>query len=193
MRAITRSPARARARSDTRAARAPKRPRQLTQRVRADPSPSLCLSRTCVRAAPGDVSVAVQLWDIGGQSIGGKMIKNYIYGAHAVLLCYDISNYQSFQNLEDWLRCAPAHPLCARARARACVRAARVTGEKLTRGAFRHRLVKETFKDESMPYLGLLANKVRGACAPRASLHHLAMRVCAPAHFLRAAQPCLAC
>ena len=35
---------------------------------------------------PGGVSVAVQLWDIGGQSIGGKMIKNYIYGAHAVLV-----------------------------------------------------------------------------------------------------------
>jgi len=30
------------------------------------------------------------------------MISNYIYGAQAVLLCYDITNYQSFQNLEDW-------------------------------------------------------------------------------------------
>ncbi len=46
--------------------------------------------------------MAVQVWDIGGQTIGGKMIKNYIYGAHAVLLTYDISNYQSFQNLDDW-------------------------------------------------------------------------------------------
>ena len=25
-------------------------------------------------------------------------------GAQAVLLCYDITNYQSFQNLEDWFR-----------------------------------------------------------------------------------------
>jgi len=32
------------------------------------------------------------------------MIGNYIYGAQAVLLCYDITNYQSFQNLEDWYR-----------------------------------------------------------------------------------------
>mmetsp|Transcript_15417 Transcript_15417/g.45076 ORF Transcript_15417/g.45076 Transcript_15417/m.45076 type:complete len:223 (+) Transcript_15417:105-773(+) len=53
---------------------------------------------------PGERPVALQIWDIGGQSIGGKMIGNYIYGAHAVLLCYDITNYQSFQNLEDWLR-----------------------------------------------------------------------------------------
>lgn len=52
---------------------------------------------------PGDVHVALQIWDIGGQTIGSKMIGNYIYGAQAVLLCYDITNYQSFQNLEDWL------------------------------------------------------------------------------------------
>jgi Ras-related protein Rab-28 len=53
---------------------------------------------------PGDVNVALQIWDIGGQTIGGKMIGNYIYGAQAVLICYDITNYQSFQNLEDWYR-----------------------------------------------------------------------------------------
>ena len=47
---------------------------------------------------------SLQLWDIGGQSIGSKMITNYIAGAHAVLFCYDITNYESFANLEDWLR-----------------------------------------------------------------------------------------
>lgn len=53
---------------------------------------------------PGNVHVAMQIWDIGGQSIGSKMIKNYIYGAQAVLLCYDVTSYTSFQNLEDWNR-----------------------------------------------------------------------------------------
>lgn len=38
------------------------------------------------------------------QSIGSKMITNYISGADAVLLCYDITNYDSFANLEDWYR-----------------------------------------------------------------------------------------
>jgi len=52
---------------------------------------------------PGDVHVCMQIWDIGGQSIGGKMVSNYIYGCHAVVLTYDITNYQSFQHLEDWL------------------------------------------------------------------------------------------
>jgi Ras-related protein Rab-28 len=31
--------------------------------------------------AAGDTQVTLQIWDIGGQSIGGKMLKNYIYGA----------------------------------------------------------------------------------------------------------------
>ncbi len=30
----------------------------------------------------GDIQVALQIWDIGGQTIGGKMLKNYIFGAH---------------------------------------------------------------------------------------------------------------
>jgi Ras-related protein Rab-28 len=53
---------------------------------------------------PGDIEVTLQVWDIGGQSIGSSMLGNYIYGAHAVVLCYDITNYQSFLDLEDWFR-----------------------------------------------------------------------------------------
>ena len=30
---------------------------------------------------PGDTHVALQVWDIGGQTIGGRMLDNYIYGA----------------------------------------------------------------------------------------------------------------
>ena len=39
------------------------------------------------------------------RTIGGKMIGNYIYGAQAVLKQrYDVTNYSSFANLEDWFR-----------------------------------------------------------------------------------------
>ena len=31
------------------------------------------------------------------------MITKYIHGANAVLLVYDITNYQTFENLLDWL------------------------------------------------------------------------------------------
>eukprot|EP00823_Brevimastigomonas_motovehiculus_P002555 TRINITY_DN1552_c0_g1_i1.p1 TRINITY_DN1552_c0_g1~~TRINITY_DN1552_c0_g1_i1.p1 ORF type:complete len:255 (-),score=56.45 TRINITY_DN1552_c0_g1_i1:110-874(-) len=53
---------------------------------------------------PGDVHVSLQLWDIGGQSIGSKMIGKYIYGSQAVLIAYDVTNFQSFQDVDDWLR-----------------------------------------------------------------------------------------
>ena len=33
---------------------------------------------------PGNVAVTLQVWDIGGQSIFGKMIQTYIYEANAV-------------------------------------------------------------------------------------------------------------
>mmetsp|Transcript_21431 Transcript_21431/g.64155 ORF Transcript_21431/g.64155 Transcript_21431/m.64155 type:complete len:210 (+) Transcript_21431:198-827(+) len=48
--------------------------------------------------------IAMQIWDIGGQSVSSKMIHNYVLGAHAILLCYDITNYESFADLEDWHR-----------------------------------------------------------------------------------------
>ncbi|KAF4663756.1 hypothetical protein FOL47_005567 [Perkinsus chesapeaki] len=53
---------------------------------------------------PGEINVCLQVWDIGGQSIGGNMISRYIYGSDAVVLVYDITSYQSFQDLNDWLR-----------------------------------------------------------------------------------------
>ncbi|KPI83556.1 putative Small GTP-binding protein Rab28 [Leptomonas seymouri] len=50
-------------------------------------------------------SVTLQLWDIGGQQIGGKMLSNYIHGSHAVCLVYDLTNANSFKDLSDWKAC----------------------------------------------------------------------------------------
>ncbi|XP_051505373.1 ras-related protein Rab-28-like isoform X3 [Myxocyprinus asiaticus] len=52
---------------------------------------------------PVNLNVMLQVWDIEGQTIGGKMLDKYIYRAQGVLLVYDITNSQSFENLEDWL------------------------------------------------------------------------------------------
>eukprot|EP00995_Heteronema_vittatum_P005928 NODE_1936_length_863_cov_335.787469_g1354_i0.p1 GENE.NODE_1936_length_863_cov_335.787469_g1354_i0~~NODE_1936_length_863_cov_335.787469_g1354_i0.p1 ORF type:complete len:248 (+),score=92.79 NODE_1936_length_863_cov_335.787469_g1354_i0:27-746(+) len=51
---------------------------------------------------PGNVHVTLQIWDIGGQQLGGRMLGNYIYGAHGVVLVYDVTSMDSFKNLEDW-------------------------------------------------------------------------------------------
>ena len=44
----------------------------------------------------------VQVWDIGGQSIASKMLTTYLHGAAIVVFCYDITDAQSFSDLEDW-------------------------------------------------------------------------------------------
>ncbi|CAM9166939.1 unnamed protein product, partial [Lampetra planeri] len=36
---------------------------------------------------PGNFNVTLQVWDIGGQTLGGKMLDKYVYGAHGGLLC----------------------------------------------------------------------------------------------------------
>lgn len=52
---------------------------------------------------PGNTNVTLQVWDIGGQQIGGKMLETYLYGANGILLVYDVTNRNSFENLQDWL------------------------------------------------------------------------------------------
>ena len=42
---------------------------------------------------PENIFVSLQVWDIGGQSLQGKMIKTYVYEANAVVLAYDITNH----------------------------------------------------------------------------------------------------
>lgn len=52
---------------------------------------------------PGGVRASLQIWDVGGQTIGSRMIDNYVYAAQAVLLVYDVTNANSFANLDEWL------------------------------------------------------------------------------------------
>jgi Ras-related protein Rab-28 len=51
---------------------------------------------------PGDRYVSLQVWDIGGQTLGGKMLDNYLAGAHIIMFVYDVTNFSSFENLDDW-------------------------------------------------------------------------------------------
>jgi Ras-related protein Rab-28 len=55
---------------------------------------------TTVRGAP----VTLQVWDIGGQSIGSAMLPQYMGGAAAALLVFDTTDAASFADAGDWLR-----------------------------------------------------------------------------------------
>lgn len=47
--------------------------------------------------------VSLRVWDIGGQSIHSKNLQSYLEHANAILLVYDVTNVESFNNLQDWL------------------------------------------------------------------------------------------
>ncbi|RLN97350.1 hypothetical protein BBJ28_00013600 [Nothophytophthora sp. Chile5] len=58
---------------------------------------------------PRDQRLVLQVWDIGGQTINSKMLAKYLFGAHVALLCYDVTDAQSFSDVEDWLSVARAN------------------------------------------------------------------------------------
>jgi Ras-related protein Rab-28 len=48
--------------------------------------------------------LTTQVWDIGGDAMNGRMLDKYVFGSNAIMLIYDVTNYNSFENLEGWLR-----------------------------------------------------------------------------------------
>ena len=57
----------------------------------------------------GVAPLKVSVWDIGGQSLASKNLPNYLAGADAVFLCYDVTDPQSFADVEDWLKVVQVH------------------------------------------------------------------------------------
>jgi Ras-related protein Rab-28 len=49
-------------------------------------------------------TLVLQVWDIGGQSIGSRMLPSYVRGAAAAFVVFDATDAQSFADAEDWLR-----------------------------------------------------------------------------------------
>ena len=50
----------------------------------------------------GDLRLLCQVWDIGGQSINSPMLSKYISGADVIFLCYDVTDPDSFADVDDW-------------------------------------------------------------------------------------------
>ena len=48
-------------------------------------------------------TIRLQLWDTAGQERFRSLIPSYIRDSHVAVVCYDITNKKSFQNLEKWI------------------------------------------------------------------------------------------
>ena len=51
----------------------------------------------------GDKKVKMQIWDTAGQERFRNVVSTYFRGSNGILLIYDITNKDSFKNLESWL------------------------------------------------------------------------------------------
>ena len=47
--------------------------------------------------------VKMQIWDMAGEERFRTVVSTYFRGAHGILLLYDVTNRDSFKNLENWL------------------------------------------------------------------------------------------
>lgn len=55
------------------------------------------------------VPIKLQLWDTAGQERFRNITNSYYKGAHGILIVYDITSHNSFQNVDLWLEEAEKH------------------------------------------------------------------------------------
>ena len=48
-------------------------------------------------------TIKIQIWDTAGQERYRSMTTAYYRGANAIIICYDITNHESFDNLNKWI------------------------------------------------------------------------------------------
>eukprot|EP00750_Incisomonas_marina_P001087 INCI10899.1.p1 GENE.INCI10899.1~~INCI10899.1.p1 ORF type:complete len:212 (-),score=39.35 INCI10899.1:191-826(-) len=51
-----------------------------------------------------DKKVKVTIWDTAGQERFRTLTSSYYRGAHGIILCYDVTRGQTFDNLDQWLK-----------------------------------------------------------------------------------------
>ena len=47
--------------------------------------------------------IKLQIWDIAGQDRFRAITKNYYKGSHGIILIYDVTNLQTFENVKNWV------------------------------------------------------------------------------------------
>ena len=47
--------------------------------------------------------IKLQIWDTAGQDRFRAITKNYYKGSHGIILIYDVTNLQTFENVKNWV------------------------------------------------------------------------------------------
>ena len=50
-----------------------------------------------------DKVVRVKIWDTAGQEKFKSLTRNFYKNSHGVLVCYDVTNRKSFENVQTWV------------------------------------------------------------------------------------------
>ena len=48
-------------------------------------------------------NIKLQIWDTAGQDRFRAITKNYYKGANGIILIYDVTNRQSYENVKNWI------------------------------------------------------------------------------------------
>ena len=48
-------------------------------------------------------NIKLQMWDTAGQDRFRAITKNYYKGSHGIILIYDVTNVQTFENVKQWV------------------------------------------------------------------------------------------
>jgi len=51
-----------------------------------------------------DIAVKLQIWDTAGQERFRNITRSYYRGAHGIMIVYDVTNEQTFKNIDFWLK-----------------------------------------------------------------------------------------
>ena len=51
-----------------------------------------------------DINISLQIWDVDGTAISGKMLDTYVHDANAIIFVYDITDAESFTSIDFWNR-----------------------------------------------------------------------------------------
>jgi len=52
----------------------------------------------------GGARIKMQVWDTAGQERFGNVTSSFYRGAHIIIVVYDVSNRESYESVENWLK-----------------------------------------------------------------------------------------